>query len=91
MVLTPIERQELERRWRSRSARTEDSQRAGVILALAGGTGVRGTATALGCSTSYVQRWAKRFGAQRLSGLIAKHQGRVAAKGTAKLEARILE
>jgi transposase len=91
IVLTPVERQELQRRVRSRSARTEDSQRAGVILALADGTGVRGTAAALSCSTSYVQRWAKRFGAERLTGLIAKHQGRAVAKGTAKLEARILE
>lgn len=91
IVLTSVERQELRRRVRARSARTEDSQRAAVILALADGSGVRGTAAALSCSTSYVQRWAKRFGAQRLTGLIAKHQGRVAAKGTAKLEARILE
>jgi transposase len=71
--------------------RAEDSKRARVILEVAGGRGVRGTATYLACSSSYVQRWAGRFRAQRLAGLVARHQGRVAAKGAAKREARILE
>jgi transposase len=62
-----------------------------VILELADGRGVRGTATSLACSTSYVQRWARRFRTERLGGLIARHQGRTTAKGAAKLEARILE
>ena len=71
--------------------RTEDSRRARVILELAGGRGLRETAAALACSSSYVQRWAGRFRAERLSGLVARHRGRAAAKGAAKLEARILE
>jgi transposase len=38
-----------------------------------------------------VQRWLGRFRTGRLGGLVARHQGRAAAKGAAKLEARILE
>ena len=88
---TPEEREELERRVRSRSGRAEDSRRAKVILELATGRGLRPTATRLACSTSYVQRWRRRFRAERLAGLVARHKGGVAAKGAAKLAARIRE
>jgi len=91
LILTPPERRELQRRVRSRILRTEDSKRARVILEVAGGRGLRGTATYLACSTSYVQRWTGRFRAERMAGLVARHQGRVATKGAVKLEARILE
>ena len=91
LILTDPERMELQRRVRSRSVRADDSKRARVILELAGGRGLRGTATYLACSTSYVQRWAGRFRSERLGGLIARHQGRAASKAAAKLEARILE
>jgi transposase len=91
LILTPTERRELQRRVRTRSLRAEDSKRARVILEVAGGRGLRGTATYLACSSSYVQRWAGRFRAERMAGLGARHHGRVAAKGAARLEARILE
>ena len=91
LILIPEERSELQRRVRSRSSRAEDSQRARVILGLASGRGLRETAASLSCSTSYVQRWLGRFRAERLGGLVARHKGRAAAKGAAKLEARILE
>src|ERR1017187_5468765 len=91
LILTDPERMELQRRVRSRSVRADDSKRARVILELAGGRGLRETATYLACSTSYVQRWAGRFRSERLGGLIARHQGRAASKAAAKLEARILE
>jgi transposase len=91
LVLTDSERIELQRRMRSRSIRADDCQRARVILELAGGRGLRETATYLACSTSYVQRWAGRFRAERMNGLVARHQGRRAAKDAPKLEARILE
>jgi transposase len=71
--------------------RAEDSRRARVILGLANGQGLREMAASLSCSTSYVQRWLRRFRAERLGGLLAKHKGRAAAKDAAKLEARILE
>lgn len=91
LILTPPERQELQRRVRSRRVRTEDSRRARVVLELAGGRGLRETARYLTCSSSYVQRWAGRFRTERLGGLVAQHRGRAAAQGAAKLEARILE
>ena len=91
LILTPEERDELRRRVRSRSLRAEDSRRARVILELASGRGLRETATRLACSTSDLQRWLGRFRAERLGGLVARHKGRAAAKGAAKLEARILE
>src|ERR1039458_6576260 len=91
LILTKLSRMERQRRVRSRSVRADDSKRARVILELAGGRGLRGTATYLACSTSYVQRWAGRFRSERLGGLIARHQGRAASKAAAKLEARILE
>lgn len=91
LILTPTERRELQRRVRARKLRAEDSKRARVILEVASGRGLRGTATYLACSSSYVQRWAGRFRAERMAGLVARHQGRVAAKGAAKLAARILE
>ncbi len=90
VILTPPERRELKRRLRSRRIRAEDAKRARVILELASGRGLRETASTLACSTSYVQRWAGRFRAARLSGLVARHQGRAPAKGAARLEARIL-
>jgi transposase len=91
LILTPEERSELQRRVRSRSMRAEDSRRARVILALASGRGLRETAASLSCSTSYLQRWLGRFRAERLGGLVARHKGRAAAEGAAKVEARILE
>jgi len=91
LILTPPERSELKRRKHSRRIRAEDSRRARVILELASGRGLRQTATYLACSSSYVQRWARRFRAERMSGLVGRHQGRAAAKGAAKLEARILD
>ena len=79
LILTPPERRELQRRVRSRSVRAEDSRRARVILELAGGRGLRETANYLACSSSYVQRWAGRFRAQRMAGLVALHQGAAVA------------
>ena len=78
LILTPPEQKELQRRVRSRTARAEDSRRARVIMELAAGRGLRATANHLACSTSYVQRWARRFAAERMAGLVARHHGRKA-------------
>ena len=91
LILAPPERRELRRRIRSRRLRAEDARRARLIVELAGGTGIREAAAKLQCSTSYVQKWAARFRTERISGLVARHKGRAAAPGAAKLEARILE
>ena len=91
LMLSPPERRELSRRLRSRSVRFEDGRRADVILRSARGQSVREIARALGCSTSYVQRWTKRFRQTRLSGLVAQHRGRQASANAAALEAKVLE
>ena len=91
IVISPPERRELDRRVRSRTIGAEDARRAQVILALGSGLGVRAVASKLKCSTSYIQRWRERFLASRLSGLVARHQGRKVRPDAAKLEARILE
>ena len=91
LMLSPPERRELSRRLRSRSVRSEDARRADVILRSARGQSVREIAGALGCSTSYVQRWTNRFGQRRLSGLVAQHRGRKARANAAALEAKVLE
>lgn len=91
IVISPPERKELNRRIRSRSIRAEDARRANAIVALASGASIRSAAAALGCSTSYIQRWRDRFLEHRISGLVARHQGRTATKDAPKLEARILE
>ena len=69
----------------------EDVRRAQVILKCAEGVSVRGVARLTGCSTSYVQRWTKRFKEARLGGLLALHKGRRSSQDAAKREARILE
>src|SRR6478752_8853926 len=91
LKLSPPERRELRRRLRSRSVRCEDARRADVILRSARGQSVRAIAGALGCSTSYVQRWTNRFRQTRLSGLVAQHRGRKARANAAALEAKVLE
>ena len=90
LMLSPPERRELSRRLRSRSVRSEDARRADVILRSARGQSVREIAGALGCSTSYVQRWTTRFRQTRLSGLVAQHRGRKARANAATLEAKVL-
>ena len=90
-MISPPERRELGRRVRSRTIRAEDARRAQVVLALGSGLGVRAVAGILNCSSSYVQRWRERFVANRLAGLVARHQGRKVRPDAAKLEARILE
>ena len=91
LMLSPPERRELGRRLRSRSVRCEDARRADVILRSARGQSVRAIAGALGCSTSYVQRWTNRFRQTRLSGFVAQHRGRKARANAAALEAKVLE
>ena len=91
LMLSPPERRELSRRLRSRSVRSEDARRADVILRSARGQSVREIAGALGCSTSYVQRWTNRFRQTGLSGLVAQHRGRKARANAAALEAKVLE
>lgn len=89
--LAPPERRELQARVRSQVLRAGDVRRARLILMLAAGDSWSSIETALGCSSAYIDRWKKRFEAQRLAGLFGRHQGRRVEKRTPRLEAKILE
>ena len=91
IILSPPERRELKRMGRSRSARAEEVRRANIILCLAGGNSVSETSRQERCSVNTVKLWRNRFLAERLSGLCSRHKGREVAKGTEKLEARIMD
>lgn len=84
------ERDELDRRARSRALRAEDVRRARLILMVAEGQSYSAIQAALNCDRSYVSRWKGRFLAARLAGLYSRHPGRAVEKRTPKLEARIL-
>ena len=45
----------------------------------------------LRCGDSYINRWSRRFTAERLVGLYSRHRGQSATVLTAKLEAQILD
>jgi transposase len=91
IVLTEAERQELETRSRSRSLRAADVTRAKLVLALAEGQTYAEIQHRLGCTAPVISLWRQRFVEQRLDGLFARHQGKVAAPESTDLEARILE
>jgi len=91
VTLTVEEREELERRVRSRTLRAGDVKKARVLLMLAGGAAYRSIEEMLGCSSAYVARWSRRFEGAGLAGLYGRHKGRRATVLTPRLEARILE
>jgi transposase len=91
IVLTDFEQKELRRRSRSRSLRSEDVQRARLILALAAGDSYQAIADRMQCSPTWINRWRRRFLQARLAGLYSKHRGRGVQKRTPALQARILK
>jgi transposase len=90
LTLRVDERTELERRARSRKIRSEDGRRAQVILMLAAGESFTTIAAHLACSPDYINRWRRRFEAERVAGLRAKYRGQPASVRTPVLEARVL-
>src|SRR6187551_3633509 len=89
MKLTKSERVELQRQASARNGRADCARRARLILLLEGHTWAEIRAK-LDCSDSYIDRWSKRFAADRLSGLFARHAGRKRYKVSDRLEARVL-
>jgi DNA-binding NarL/FixJ family response regulator len=61
-----------------------------VLLLLAEGCTWAEIRAKLDCGDSYISRWSKRFEAERLAGLFARHAGRERYKVTERLEARVL-
>ena len=90
MKLTDSERAELERQARARTGRADSSRRARLILLLADGVTWAEIRAKLDCSDSYVDRWSKRFNAERLAGLFTRHAGRERYKVTDRVEAHVL-
>ena len=68
MELTETEGMELQRRASARTGRAETARHARLILLLAEGRTWAEIRSKLDCSDSYIDRWSKRFAADRLAG-----------------------
>src|ERR687897_518678 len=90
LTLTTDERTELERRVRSLKIRAEDARRARVILMLANGDSYSTIEATVPCYRDYINRWRRRFLADRLEGLRARYRGQPPTVLTPTMEARIL-
>jgi transposase len=88
--LTKEERRELESLTRSRVSPAADVKRARLIVMLDDGLSWQTISKQLPCSPDYINRWRRRFSAERLGGLYARHRGRAPAENEAAMEARIL-
>src|SRR6188474_3434553 len=91
LTLTCDERTELERRLRSLKIRSEDARRARVILMLADGESYSTIEATVPCYRDYINRWRRRFLADRLDGLRARYRGQPPTVLTPAMEARVLE
>jgi transposase len=90
ITLNDAERMELRRRASSRAGRADDARRARLILLLADGHTWAAIRDKLDCNDAFVDRWSKRFMAERLAGLFSRHAGQGPSTLTPRLEARIL-
>jgi transposase len=90
LTLTNDERAELQRRVRSLKIRVEDARRARVILMLADGDSYSAIEAAVPCYRDYINRWRRRFLADRLEGLRARYRGQPPTVLTPAMEARVL-
>jgi transposase len=91
LTLTIDERAELQRRVRSLKIRAEDARRARVILMLADGESYSTIEATIPCYRDYINRWRRRFLAERLDGLRARYSGSTPTVLTPAMEARVLE
>ena len=80
MKLTKSERVELQRQASARNRRADSARRARLILLLAQGFTWAEIRAKLDCSDSYIDRWSKRFAADRLSGCLLAMLGASATK-----------
>ena len=90
LTLTTDERTELERRVRSLKIRAEDARRARVILMLANGDSYSTIEATVPCYRDYINRWRRRFLADRLEGLRPRYRGQPPTVLTPTMEARVL-
>lgn len=90
LVLTTDQRTELETRQRSRRGRADAARRARVILLLADGDSYTSITAKTGCSSRTIALWKRRFEADGIAGLAARHRGSKPTVLTPALQARIL-
>ncbi len=90
MKLTKQERVELQEQVTKRTGRADSARHARLILLLAEGLTWAEIRDKLDCDDSYINRWSKRFEADRLAGLFARHAGRTRYKVDDRIEARVL-
>src|SRR5712672_3003252 len=89
--LSKAERMELDHGVASAARRADGARRARLVLLLeAGHTGAE-IRDKLDCNDAFIDRWSKRFAAERLAGLFSRHAGQLPTTLTPALEARILE
>src|ERR1700680_3201717 len=90
IVLTEVERHELQARAKGSTVRAEDAQRARLVLLLADGRSYAEIEDKLDCSQRFMSRCRSLFRPQRRDGLYARPQGRKPAPEADRLEAQIL-
>jgi len=91
ITLSKAEMAELNQRASSQAGRADEARRARLILLLSAGATWALIRDKLDCTDSFIDRWSKRFRAERLAGLFSRHAGQLPTTLTPKLEARILE
>jgi transposase len=69
LAITEVERTELERRVRAKTASQREAQRARIVLLAAAGVANRRIAAEVAMSEEYVGLWRRRFAEKRLEGL----------------------
>jgi transposase len=89
--LSKAERVELSQRAMSQAGRADDARRARLILLLEAGETWAQIREKLSCNDAFIDRWSKRFIAERLAGLFSRHAGQEPSTLTPELEASILE
>src|SRR6201988_3262184 len=90
LTLTADERTELERRLRRLKIRAQDARRARVILMLANGDSYSTIEATVPCYRDYINRWRRRFLADRLDGLRPRDRGQPPTILTPTIEGRVL-
>ncbi len=91
ITLSNAEHMELSQRATSRAGRADDARRARLMLLLAAGHTWAEIRVKLDCNDAFIDRWSKRFAAERLAGLFSRHAGQPPSTLSPRLEARILE
>jgi len=82
---------ELSQRATSEAAHAHDARRARLILLLKAGETWARICEKLSCNDAFIDRWSKRFAAERLAGMFSRHAGQEPSTFSPELEARILE